>query len=121
MIRIPKVIFVLSSNGVDIGSSAGVHSQVLAQILLQRPVQVAGTDRAAFQFRQVEFTYSLARFCVWLNQLRFVMKISYSLWLWMTFFADMDGDALHSSMGLPPALHVTTAKVGKLEIVVGDS
>lgn len=37
------------------------------------------------------------------------------------FVADMDGDALHSSMGLPPALHVTTARVGKLEIVVGDS
>ncbi|XP_004294340.1 PREDICTED: uncharacterized protein LOC101295784 isoform X1 [Fragaria vesca subsp. vesca] len=31
---------------------------------------------------------------------------------------DMDGDALHSSMGLPPALHVTTARVGKLVIVL---
>ncbi|XP_050367986.1 uncharacterized protein LOC126786257 [Argentina anserina] len=31
---------------------------------------------------------------------------------------DMDGDALHSSMGLPPAIHVTTARVGKLEIVL---
>ncbi|WVZ00750.1 hypothetical protein V8G54_026819, partial [Vigna mungo] len=43
-------------------------SQVLAQILLSRPVQV--------------------------------------------------GDALHSSVGLPPALNVATAKVGKLEITV---
>ncbi|XP_057528384.1 uncharacterized protein LOC130807247 [Amaranthus tricolor] len=31
---------------------------------------------------------------------------------------DIDGDALHSSLGLPPAIHVTTAKVGKLEIVL---
>ncbi|KAL5548246.1 hypothetical protein UlMin_003477 [Ulmus minor] len=31
---------------------------------------------------------------------------------------DIDGDALHSSVGLPPALCVTTAKVGKLEIVL---
>ncbi|KAM5585755.1 hypothetical protein ABKV19_004923 [Rosa sericea] len=34
---------------------------------------------------------------------------------------DMDGDALHSSMGLPPALHVTTARVGKLVIVLPSS
>lgn len=34
--------------------------------------------------------------------------------------ADINGDALHSSVGFPPALNVTTAKVGKLEIVVGD-
>ncbi|GLT83490.1 hypothetical protein SLE2022_017770 [Rubroshorea leprosula] len=31
---------------------------------------------------------------------------------------DINGDALHASMGLPPALNVTTAKVGKLEIMV---
>lgn len=31
---------------------------------------------------------------------------------------DLNGDALHSSLGLPPALHVTSAKVGKLEIVL---
>lgn len=31
---------------------------------------------------------------------------------------DINGDALHSSVGLPPALNVTTAKVGKLEIVL---
>ncbi|KAJ4726148.1 UHRF1-binding protein 1-like [Melia azedarach] len=31
---------------------------------------------------------------------------------------DINGDALHASMGLPPALHVTTAKVGKLEIML---
>ncbi|KAM1804801.1 hypothetical protein ACFX12_030628 [Malus domestica] len=31
---------------------------------------------------------------------------------------DINGDALHSSMGLPPALNVATAKVGKLEIVL---
>lgn len=30
----------------------------------------------------------------------------------------IDGDALHSSIGLPPALSVTTAKVGKLEIML---
>ncbi|KAF6159237.1 hypothetical protein GIB67_032008 [Kingdonia uniflora] len=29
---------------------------------------------------------------------------------------DINGDALHASVGLPPALNVTTAKVGKLEI-----
>ncbi|XP_038690502.1 uncharacterized protein LOC119989202 [Tripterygium wilfordii] len=31
---------------------------------------------------------------------------------------DLNGDALHASMGLPPALDVTTAKVGKLEIIL---
>ncbi|XP_015898172.2 uncharacterized protein LOC107431706 [Ziziphus jujuba] len=31
---------------------------------------------------------------------------------------DINGDALHSSMGLPPALNVTSARVGKLEIVL---
>ncbi|KAL8172404.1 hypothetical protein V2J09_024208 [Rumex salicifolius] len=31
---------------------------------------------------------------------------------------DINGDALHSSMGLPPALNVTTARVGKLEIAL---
>ncbi|KAE8703192.1 hypothetical protein F3Y22_tig00110472pilonHSYRG00006 [Hibiscus syriacus] len=31
---------------------------------------------------------------------------------------DISGDALHASMGLPPALNVTTAKVGKLEIIL---
>ncbi|KAM7495534.1 hypothetical protein LguiB_030143 [Lonicera macranthoides] len=30
----------------------------------------------------------------------------------------INGDALHASLGLPPALNVTTAKVGKLEIVL---
>lgn len=36
------------------------------------------------------------------------------------FVADIDGDALHSSVGFPPALNVTKAKVGKLEIMVGN-
>ncbi|GAB4846211.1 hypothetical protein Ancab_025207 [Ancistrocladus abbreviatus] len=31
---------------------------------------------------------------------------------------DINGDALHSSLGLPPALNVASAKVGKLEIVL---
>ncbi|KAI4333806.1 hypothetical protein L6164_018568 [Bauhinia variegata] len=31
---------------------------------------------------------------------------------------DINGDALHSSVGLPPALNVATAKVGKLEIIL---
>ncbi|KAM7260558.1 hypothetical protein ACFE04_011231 [Oxalis oulophora] len=31
---------------------------------------------------------------------------------------DINGDALHASMGLPPAISVTTAKVGKLEILL---
>ncbi|XP_030441273.1 uncharacterized protein LOC115663413 isoform X1 [Syzygium oleosum] len=31
---------------------------------------------------------------------------------------DINGDALHSSVGLPPALNVTTAKVGKLTIIL---
>lgn len=33
---------------------------------------------------------------------------------------DINGDALHASLGLPPALNVTTAKVGKLEIIVSN-
>jgi hypothetical protein len=32
--------------------------------------------------------------------------------------SDIDGDALHSSVGLPAALNVASAKVGKLEITV---
>ncbi|KAL3850820.1 hypothetical protein ACJIZ3_012702 [Penstemon smallii] len=31
---------------------------------------------------------------------------------------EINGDALHASLGLPPALNVTTAKVGKLEIIL---
>ncbi|XP_012070729.1 uncharacterized protein LOC105632878 isoform X2 [Jatropha curcas] len=31
---------------------------------------------------------------------------------------DINGDALHASMGLPPALNVTKAKVGKFEIIL---
>lgn len=31
---------------------------------------------------------------------------------------DINGDVLHASMGLPPALNVATAKVGKLEIIL---
>ncbi|CAN8258631.1 unnamed protein product [Cochlearia groenlandica] len=31
---------------------------------------------------------------------------------------DINGEAIHASMGLPPALSVTTAKVGKLEIML---
>ncbi|KAL7103507.1 hypothetical protein ACP275_08G183600 [Erythranthe tilingii] len=31
---------------------------------------------------------------------------------------DINGDALHASIGLPPALNVTTARVGKLEIIL---
>lgn len=31
---------------------------------------------------------------------------------------DINGDALHASLGLPPALNVKTAKVGKLEIIL---
>ncbi|KAI3410626.1 Chorein_N domain-containing protein [Psidium guajava] len=31
---------------------------------------------------------------------------------------DINGDALHSSVGLPPALHVTVAKVGKLTLTL---
>ncbi|CAN4102772.1 unnamed protein product [Withania somnifera] len=31
---------------------------------------------------------------------------------------DINGDALHASAGLPPALNVSTAKVGKLEIIL---
>jgi hypothetical protein len=43
------------------------------------------------------------------------------LWVFASKFgADINGDALHSSVGLPPALNVTKAKVGKLEIMVGD-
>jgi hypothetical protein len=32
--------------------------------------------------------------------------------------ADINGDALHASLGLPPALTVDTARVGKLQITV---
>ncbi|KAJ3693633.1 hypothetical protein LUZ60_009113 [Juncus effusus] len=31
---------------------------------------------------------------------------------------DINGDALHASLGLPPAINVTTARVGKLEITL---
>ncbi|XP_031265456.1 uncharacterized protein LOC116123856 isoform X4 [Pistacia vera] len=34
---------------------------------------------------------------------------------------DINGDALHASMGLPPALNVAVAKVGKLEIILPSS
>ncbi|XWS68691.1 hypothetical protein CRYUN_Cryun04dG0112900 [Craigia yunnanensis] len=34
------------------------------------------------------------------------------------YMIDINGDAVHPSMGLPPALNVTTAKVGKLEIIL---
>ena len=43
---------------------------------------------------------------------------------WVLFFLflysnlDINGDVLHASVGLPPALHVTKARVGKLEITV---
>ena len=40
------------------------------------------------------------------------------VFLCLNLAADINGDALHSSVGLPPALNVATAKVGKLEIVV---
>lgn len=43
------------------------------------------------------------------------LKFSVVFFFWLV---DINGDALHASMGLPPALNVTTAKVGKLEIVV---
>ena len=33
---------------------------------------------------------------------------------------ELNGDALHASMGLPPALNVTKAKVGKFEIIVSN-
>jgi hypothetical protein len=32
--------------------------------------------------------------------------------------ADINGDALHASLGLPPSLAVDTARVGKLQITV---
>jgi hypothetical protein len=32
--------------------------------------------------------------------------------------ADINGDALHASLGLPPALAVERARVGKLQITV---
>ncbi|KAF3656570.1 putative autophagy-related protein 18f-like [Capsicum annuum] len=35
-----------------------------------------------------------------------------------SFKWDINGDALHASAGLPPALNVSTAKVGKLEIIL---
>lgn len=34
------------------------------------------------------------------------------------FFIDISGDALHASLGLPPAITVSMAKSGKLEIAV---
>ncbi|RVW94759.1 hypothetical protein CK203_029890 [Vitis vinifera] len=39
-------------------------------------------------------------------------------WRRFAWWIDINGDALHSSLGLPPALNVTTAKVGKLEILL---
>lgn len=52
--------------------------------------------------------------CVELNFLKFRLKFFSILFL----LVDINGDALHASMGLPPALNVTTARVGKLEIMV---
>ncbi|XP_077243494.1 amino-terminal region of chorein [Tasmannia lanceolata] len=60
------------------------------------------------------------------------MALEYTLKYWLKSFSrdqfklqgrtaqlsnlDINGDALHASVGLPPALNVATAKVGKLEI-----
>lgn len=97
-----------SDHGVHNGEGVGVHSQVLAQIFLQRSIQVAGSDRPALQFRWVSL---LASLWFWLG----LIEIGY---LVIKSSPDLNGDALHSSIGLPPALNVATAKVGKLEIMV---
>lgn len=99
---------VFSANGVNTGSGSRVHSQVLAQILLPRPVQVAGTHRSPLQFRYLQIQIQI--------QISNSNFISPTL-IWFSL-SDIDGDALHSSVGLPPALNVATAKVGKLEITV---
>ena len=55
------------------------------------------------------------------SQLRLIITIIHlflNFWIWNFACLDINGDALHSSVGLPPALNVTTAKVGKLEITV---
>lgn len=39
----------------------------------------------------------------------------------MCLLVDINGDALHASLGLPPALSVITAKVGKLQITVSQT
>ncbi|KAL6538410.1 hypothetical protein OROGR_012398 [Orobanche gracilis] len=52
--------------------------------------------------------------------------LEYTLKYWLKSFSRdqfklqgyINGDALHASVGLPPALNVTTAKVGKLEIIL---
>lgn len=36
----------------------------------------------------------------------------------LCYLIDINGEALHASLGLPPALNVTTAKVGKVQITV---
>ncbi|KAJ4976730.1 hypothetical protein NE237_001836 [Protea cynaroides] len=62
------------------------------------------------------------------------MTLEYTLKYWLKFFSrdqfklqgravqlsnlDINGDALHASFGLPLALNVTTANVGKLEIKI---
>lgn len=43
-------VVVVVRDGVDNGYGAGVHSQVLVEIILQGPVQMAGSYRTAFQF-----------------------------------------------------------------------
>lgn len=51
------------------------------------------------------------------------MKTSRDIFLNLIFFfirLEINGDALHASMGLPPALNVTKAKVGKFEIIVSN-
>lgn len=49
-------------HGVDHGKSFGVHSQVLAQIVLPRPVQVAGSHCSAFKSRSILNSISLFSF-----------------------------------------------------------
>ncbi|KAI9077043.1 hypothetical protein K1719_040999 [Acacia pycnantha] len=62
--------------------------------------------------------------------------LEYTLKYWLKYFSrdrfklqgrimqlsnlDLNGDALHSSVGLPPALNVATTKMGKLEIIVSN-
>jgi hypothetical protein len=47
---------------------------------------------------------------------KFLNLIFFLNFIWL----ELNGDALHASMGLPPALNVTKAKVGKFEIIVSN-
>lgn len=81
-------------------------------------------DQFKLQGRTVQLS-NLGKFCHYSAQSGRILLFDFDFYLLLldshlNFGADINGDALHSSVGFPPALNVTTAKVRKLEIMVGD-